>query len=180
MTVKFARPKEEEAGEVEGPVSEVESGEQTSDAQSNAGRLIHSHDPEGRYNHSHPEGDRPHVGHTEDGSPIFELPEPKPEEDDGCPEDAHLHVRLNRRLGMNFMLLDIGSQIVTGKGPWSLFSHCPKCGKVVEDRGGRHFRCDGDACDARWDVPRDQVRAARKAALHSPEGEEFAMLTPGG
>ncbi|MCI4320686.1 MAG: transposase [Thermoplasmata archaeon] len=136
-----------------------------------------------------PREESPLVGETPalaaDAESLAEESEPQTGEDvgvpqddpTGCPSEPHLHVTLNRRLGMNFFFMDVGHQLLTGKGPWSLFSHCPECGKLVEDRSGRHFRCDTDNCDSRWDVPREQVRAAREIALRTPDGEEAVILT---
>lgn len=177
MTVKFDDADESEPEAVE--EAPAETGGSEPDPQAVDSHLFHSHDLEGRYNHSHDGGDRPHTGHAEDGSPIFELPEAEPEPEGGCPNEPHLHVTLSRRVGMFLPFMDLGHQLVTGRGPWSLSSHCPSCGKAVEDRGGRRFRCDGDGCDARWEVPRDQVKTARSAALRGREGEEFVLPVEG-
>jgi hypothetical protein len=117
---------------------------------------------------------------VEDDSPPVEEPEEETDDLGVCPREAHLHVAANRHLGMSFPWMDIGHQILTGKGPWSLYSHCPRCGKLVEDRGNPHFRCDGQDCEARWDVPREGVRAGRELARRSPEGEQVVLSTGGG
>jgi len=181
VTVKFQSPEEEEAqNEVASPSTDDGQADATRSSDSEEGRLRHSHDPEDRYNHSHPDGDRPHRGHAEDGSPIFEVPDPSPDDESGCPGEPHLHITRNRAFGFPFGLMDIGHQIVTGKDPWTFSSHCPKCGELVQDRNSRRFQCTNEGCDGSWEVPRAHFGAAREAARHSPLGEELTMLTPEG
>jgi len=139
--------------------------------------LFHSHDPEGRYGHSHDGGDSPHVGHAEDGSPVFEGETSEVEDD--CPSESHLHVVANRRLSSYVLAIPFGP-FIPGKDPWNVSSHCPKCGKLVQDRNSRRFRCDSEGCDAQWEIPKDQMKAAREAASRAAIGEEFVMLTPVG
>jgi hypothetical protein len=117
---------------------------------------------------------------VEDDSPLAEVLNEETDNLGGCPREAHLHVTANRHLGMSFPWMDVGHQILTGRGPWRLYSHCPNCGKLVEDRGNRHFRCDAEDCDGRWDVPPDQMRAGRELARRSPEGEQVVLSTGGG
>lgn len=178
MTVKFGRRDSEPpsglTSETE-PEGEIAEPEAPGDA--DEPRLRHSHDSEGRYNHVHEGGDRPHLGHAEDGTPIFETPQiPDGEDESGCPKEPHLHVVANRRNAGPLLFLPFGGSLFGEKDPWNYSSHCPKCGTLVQDRNSRRFRCSSEGCDGGWEVTRDRLRAARSRAMSSPIGQESILL----